>query len=220
MVEIAPSDPAAQMALKIAELERRLAALETARRSGVTTLHEGTLTINDENGLRRVSLGDLSVIADGFDYGLSMQGADGADSIVVDGEGFHAPYLHSGFVPRRTSAGPTYDAVTTGSWVDVYTATFHRISHKGIAVDVVLGVDGGTTGEVRIAGFSGNSNAGAIASGSVVRSFRWLHGDDLGLGPLSYTVQARRTSGGGNLYVYQPGSAALVSPTICTAGGV
>lgn len=216
--QVTPPDAAAQLAVKIVDLERRLAALETARRSGLTTLHEGTLTINDDAGRRRVSLGDLSVVADGYDYGLSMQGEDGVDSVVVDGEGFHAPYLHSGFVPRRTSAGPTYDTVASGSWTDVYTATFHRISHKGIAVDVPCAVDGGTGGEVRLTGYAGNSSAVSI-NGST-RSFRWLHGDDLGIGPIAFTVQARRVSGAGNVYVYQPGSAALVSPTICTAGGV
>lgn len=220
MVEVSPSDPAAQLAIKIADLERRLAALETARNTGVTTMHEGTLIINDGAGTRRASLGDLSALTEGFDYGLALEGADGDDAVVIDGQGFHTPYLHSGFVPRRTSAGPTYDTITSSSWVSVYTATFHRMSHKGIAVDVTIAADAGTVGEVRLQGFAGTSGAASVAGALEGKSFRWLHGENLGAGPISFTVQARRVSGAGNVFVYQPGSAALVSPIICTANGI
>lgn len=231
-MSITPPGDAAQFAAWMREMERRMAALETTRTARflsiadddgniVAELNGNGLTFTDASGQRRILLGDLSTVNPDLDYGISIEDGDGGDRLIIDGDGFQLPYLHSSFrVLQGITYNNVYATVTAGSFTGVFRTAFQMVSHKGMAVDIVVVSDVGTAGEIRLSNNAGNSTAAAVTSSTSTISYRWEHGASLGSGPYSFTIEARRTSGAGNVYVYLPGDAALVSPLICTAGGL
>lgn len=105
-------------------------------------------------------------------------------------------------------------AITGAAFAAAYRAEFEEVSHQALFVRLTgLVTDVGTTGEIRVsATLAGNpavySAVNAIGSGGVqIPALGWIH--NLALSPaggqlLTIDVEARRTGGAGNLYVFMP----------------
>jgi hypothetical protein len=138
---------------------------------------------------------------------------------MTDHAGQLLPYVPWSGWHRTTDAEIISDNVLQSRWtVDIEIAT-----SVALKVQVPVGADVGTTGEVRVRHqISGvTTNLKVIGSGaSDIFDCFWLHPMSLQTGPGLFHVDARRTSGAGNIYVYHPGPLTFGSYTIqATSGG-
>jgi hypothetical protein len=199
------------LASELQDMKRRLANLERSPRLT-------SASISDPAGVVRVRLGRLN--DDGTDFGIIVADQNGADVFEVSGVGMSAPYI-----PVTVSDAGTFDTVTAGT----FTATrWHlqaeTMSHAGLYAWMLLYADAGTNGEVRITcpGL-GTATSPIVVTGTGASSysqFRWLHGSAMNVGPVQFSVEARRTAGAGAFRVYEPPSAALAAAGLCTATGL
>lgn len=101
-----------------------------------------------------------------------------------------------------------FQTVTSGTFAGTWTQEFWQAIADGYQASVIWSTDPGTTGELRIANnvFDGNNtNARTLGAGTNGQElFQWLHGQTIGVGPFRPQVQARRTGGAGNVYVFNP----------------
>lgn len=165
---------------RLADFERRLKALETAPRLGLTTFTPPGATYPvfsaDETGLVLPSIPIPLVPQSGT--GLTAS----ATSVSATDASFQSVY-----------AGEAFAAIA-----DAYMVTF------------AWATDAATTGEVRLknnVGGGGVTSVVSLAAGSGgFLTFSWLHGQPLGTGPFAPTLQARRTGGAGGVGIFVPGS--------------
>lgn len=214
-VENMPIDGPSQFALELADIKRRLANLETARRLDNASF-SGRLRSIGPNGEDRVIIGDLG----GGIYGARFLDENGAVMFQVDQQGFRNPYLavHT----HDSDQGYAYNGAT---WANTrWWMTMETVSHRGLAVRMSCFTEAGVTGQIRLINTWTGATTNAISfgpgGGFQDGIFRWLHGLPIGFGPYRIIVQAQRTGGSGNFFVYDPNSAGQVDGAICTATGV
>lgn len=179
---------------------------------GVTVSDGATVVLRDGNNAEIGRLGQVSVTGlDGTtqETGIRIQRADGTRILFITGErGLITPEPQFEW---RNVEDPKL--VTSGTFATQWQAIPRYLTADGLTVEVAVGSDASTTGEVRLqaiasGGGTFESSAIAISAGSApdYRTFKW----DLGsLGfeigdPLFVNVQARRTGGSGDVRVYQP----------------
>lgn len=103
-------------------------------------------------------------------------------------------------------------AITGAAFQTVYRGEFEEVTHQALFVRLTgLITDVGTTAEARVSatlasGAIVRSAVNAIGSGGVqIPALGWIHGLTLSAGDrLTVDVEARTTSGAGNVYVYMP----------------
>ncbi len=208
-------DPALppSLAADLADLRRRLSSLESSPKAPFTSINAGALTVLDDSGVIRVIVGQLSTPGK---YGVQVIDTSGGTPFKVDQDGMHTPYLATPFFDPAASK-----PVTSGSFVEVYRARVELITEVGCYVWVQASGDASTTGEIRIRTGANTTNAVSVFAGAfVLQQFRWLHGQTLQSGPVDFSIEARRTSGAGNVNVYLNSGLSLTSPTLCTATGL
>ena len=155
------------------------------------------LTMYDGDGDSRTHVGRL-----GASYGHLVLDAEGqGPRIAVDDNGMHAPYLT---VPAVETT--SYRDVTAGSFEATHFGRFEITSHLGLYCWVAAGCDTGTTGEVRIRNVTTGATTATVpvTDSGIYQQFRWLHGANLGTGPINFEIEARRTSGAGLVRVWEP----------------
>lgn len=219
-----PPDDPRQLWERLREIYRRLDELERANPIAAgAKVRNGRLVFSDETGtVERVVIGRLG---DGT-YGIQVLDGDGTTQrFRADEDGLHVPYLQASFIPVVNDLTDTrLCVVTSGSFSAYYRAQFGQVTHKGVGIRAICSTDVGTTAEFRIlspSGGTGNTDAVAVGSGgSVAQSFDWLHGLNLTAGPVYFDVECRRTSGGGNAYIWLPNDAIMRTGGGCTLTGV
>lgn len=184
---------------KIKDLEDRIAILERSNKLIAATVVGGTFRVLDDEGDPIVQLG---VLGSGS-QGLSVSTADGATSVFYASqeEGLARPWLAT---PWRIPTNA--QAVTSGTFADIYTSLTELLFSQEILFRVRIVVDSGTTGEMRVT-ISGSPLGGtqALASASdVTYEYRKAHGVSMGGGPVGIALQVRRLTGAGNIAVTTP----------------
>lgn len=199
-----PTDPMsgpAALAQELRELKRRVKELEASRPLGNTTLANGTLQVMDDNGFLLMEVGKIS--DRGVErYGLAVYVPSSGKPMFLataDG-GIEYPGIDMRFVPFDGQR-----ATVSGSFTAIYSARNLSIVADAFYVIVPWATDGATTGEVRLSDvYGGNTSAVALAGGSSGSvTFKWLHGWFIN-DPLNLRIEARRTAGAGNVYIYEP----------------
>lgn len=182
----------------------------------VLRLDADGLSMFDADGDLRARIG----LVDGTHYGLLALDADGVTPrLWVDDRGLQDPYLSAPCVDADTD----YKVVTSGTFVTTHRAQFEQITSQGLYCWVTATAPAGTTGEIRLRDVATTATTDAVAvpaGGQVVQQFRWLHGSTLSAGPVTFEVQARRTSGAGDVNVYKPPGMWMTSPGLCVTDGV
>lgn len=192
------ADPAlpSSLAAVIADLDRRLRNVERSPQLGHAAITDGVLSVYDGSGNLVGYIGEAAA----GEHGLRVRTTAGSEVLRVSAENLLAyPYLH---IPAR-QAGERL-AVTAGSFTTAWRATHHWVPSKDVRIDVTIVTDAGTTGDVRVYDGSGAYTAvqSVAAGASVSLTWRWIHGREFT--NTTFEVQAQRTGGAGNVYVYEP----------------
>lgn len=114
-----------------------------------------------------------------------------------------------------------YATTTSPTFTRLWGTIARRVPHRGIALDLALTVDAGTSGEMRIVNGwgTGNTPTNVVAfSAAVSPTFLWLHGVPV-WGEGWWGIEGRRTGGAGKVYIYPPVSF-FIPPAGCTVGGI
>jgi len=207
-------DPSGKAATR--DLERRVEALERANQLMASTIKGGSFRVFDENDNEIVRLGAFDEA--GYD-GFYVKDAAGTQILGANGvQGFSVPGVT---VPCRCNTELV--AVTAGTWTTAYTWTIEVVTAIEFRFRVPLTCDVGSTGEVRVYNNTGAAmigNVKTLASGaSEVAQFRATHGLTIGTGPINVLLQAQRTSGAGNVNVYEPSGLWVGANQVPVAGG-
>jgi hypothetical protein len=213
---------------RLREIERRLAALETAPRLKSAAMRNGLIEIVDDVGTVRTRLGLLP----NGDYGVEAYNSDGIRVFSVGDNGMARPAMILPWFDSFDLAPPR--TITQGSFGSFFNTRAPFVSADGLVLSINVGTDVGTTGELRVTIFStaGNvtsavntlgSGLGGGGGGTGPRTLRWLHGLQLGVNDLTMSVQVelRRTGGAGNVYAVVPNYAFFVDGAefSCTGSG-
>ena len=197
------------------DMERRVRDLERAPTLRNTSMTSGTTTIVDDNDIERLTMGILG----SGDYGIQISDEDGNAAFRVSGAGTDLPY-----VPLATFDAFDNYAYNSGTWTTTrYSTQIESASHAGLYVWMYgITSDASTTGEMRVAipAAGAYTDPAEFDDGGVQFQFKWLHGLPINSGPYTVQIEARRTAGTGDFFVYWPTSWALVAPGLCTASGV
>jgi hypothetical protein len=232
----------ASLAAELADLKRRLANLERSSALSVSAIQDGRLRILDGDN---VEVGRLGKLEDGT-YGVAFLDADGAERVRlgqrgggefgiaalndegtitfdVGNEGLTRPAI---MLPI-SAVGSTSIVVTNATFTDTYQTFFGAVTHDALRLEVLVQTAVGTTAEVRLTESAGLAQTSAVAipsgNNSVRTQFNWAPGWTVGdLLNIQVKVQARRTSGAGNVNVYIPDYAFLAGASLigATATGV
>jgi hypothetical protein len=104
--------------------------------------------------------------------------------------------------------------VTSSTFVDCWSMEFAYAVSTGFQTTVAWSTDVGTTGRLRLR----NNVVGGASTDEIVlaagtggfAAFRWRHGQPLGTGPFRPLIEARRVSGAGNVYIFEPNHGRLI----------
>lgn len=206
-----PQDPNASFAERLRELERRISELEGARPAGNTTISQGTLRVIDADGDEVVGVGLVDEALQ--DYGLYVLADAGFPLFKITGDqGQIYPGVELAMLPVGSAAAVF---VTAGAFGVEFSRSVDTAMADAFLIKVPWVTDAATTGEMRLRNDVGGGNSSsavtlAANSGGVV-VFSWLHGQQIGSGPIVPCVEVRRTSGAGNVYVWPPLEARMMN---------
>lgn len=213
------ADPAVPQTLadRLAALERRLASLERSPQLQNSSLTGGTITALNDSGQRVAEFGQLA----GGNYGFAVNDALSTQTILLvdDARGVSVPVIEHAWLKADD-----FTVVTSGSFTTLFRCHVSVPLAQVYSVTVVVTTAVATTGEVRlnIPGFGTTNAKSCPAAAQTDAVFAWDPGMALGLGstPFDIEVQARRTSGAGNVNVYTPYPIRESSAYPAVAGGV
>lgn len=207
----------------IDDMERRLRELERSNRTfGGVPLGQ-TLTVFDPNDQNEIiNIGQISSgAATGLEIGDGPTGVSSDTWISASDAGLGLPHFSHGTYKaddNYTVASGTYTAgyrywVTWLSWPSV------------VFPNCVVQTAVGTTAEFRIycANTTDATSAVAVGSGATVnQTFRWDVSAfaTVGTGPWVFELQARRTGGAGNTFIYAPPPCSVGNAPFCTPTGL
>lgn len=179
----------------MAEVERRLAALERAPRATRTS-------ISDAAGVERVILG--AVDEAGSDYGFEVRNDTGDTVYQAGADGVAYPRL-----PLQMLKANDNVVVTSATFVPTWSLVCPYATADAVQVQVAVAADPATTAEVRLsANLSGTPvTATFVVPASTANYYEWKWappGLVVATGPLAVDVEVRRTGGAGNVYAYSP----------------
>lgn len=200
MLDPAMPDPTG--AAELRDLRRRIEALERANKLLASSIVGGSLIVKDDDAVEIVRLGRL---VSGFD-GLRVQTAALEPVLEADQErGTVVPWLMS---PWYGSTG--WSLITTSATMQTLweTATELLFSYS-VLFRVRVKCAAATTGEIQIvhaqtSTVMGGTTKAIPAASDAFYEFRYIHGISMNSGPHTFQLQARRTSGAGNVEVYNP----------------
>jgi hypothetical protein len=196
-----PLDGPAAMKDYLNGLERRISELEGQR------FVAANLVMVDENGDVRARIGKLVGRTGGDVWGIEVVSQPGTVDwpgglpfFRTTDDGAEFPYINVPWVVE------TATAVTSATFVDVFTAGIGIVEHLRVAAFVRVQTPAGTTGELRITNATGGTQSPALTVPSATNAYMeipaWAHSQDLWTGPVAFALQARRTGGAGNVSVF------------------
>lgn len=203
---------------RVAELERIVADLASARRMGDASQRGGTFELVSEAGATLLEFGDYTDPNDTDGYGIQLKDAAGTPVLATleSVAGLVWPGDNSAFVPT------TPQTITSGTFADYYAAHFHGITGDTLLLGGSILVPAGTTAEVRLRyNTTDYTNTATITSSNSRWYATWLHPFSNGWQPGVNIVEAvylevRRASGAGNVTLYNPSTCAIASSHIYT----
>lgn len=211
---IIPPGPA-DFEARLRRLEGRLGRLERAPSMPETSQTGGSFVLYAEDGTELFRFGDYNDVDATERYGVALFDANGAIVLATDED--RGGLVWPGDLTQWGTTTPT--AVTGAAFADFHSTGLAGINGNVLFAQGAVTTDVGTTGEVRVRYASndavtvGNTNAVAVGSGgSIIWQLAWLHPFDKGLTVdvdlsadiVSLWLEARRTAGAGNVYVYRP----------------
>lgn len=205
------------LADRLADIERRLRAMERAPQLQDSSLTGGSITALNDAGQRVAEYGELV----GGGYGFAVNDANTLNSVFVmnDSNGLSAPDRHHGWRDANASVN-----VTSATFVPVYRTLVLIPASRVVQVVVVTLQGAGTTGELRlsIGGVASTAVKTLPAGVQTDTIFMWAHGQPIGLGaaPQGWVLEARRTAGAGNVTVFEPDGLHESSIIAPAAGGL
>lgn len=224
-----PSTPEAQLADKLRDLERRLAALEGGSAPlSSSSMRGGTMRYLDDDGE-----GELAVFgnfgAEGVDLfkGFFMRDSDQVTVMATrsDQKGLVKPILPGQFVLASMT-----EPITSGSFGVAAYYTPMEVYHEVLRVVVFVDTPAATTAELRLVeavSLRSTSTATTTAGTTNGIIFEWVHEVPKGDGgrfQAQFQLHARRASGAGTIQVHQPDEVAWACqfdvPNADTAGHV
>lgn len=217
----------------MAEMERRLSALERSPSLPNTSQRGGTYELLSSDGSSVFKFGEFTDPDAEESFGISAFDEDGNTVLATrsDVEGLVYPIVSQQFIV------PTPQTITSGTFVAVAESQVWAPAWNCIYATAAIITDVGTTAEVRLSNsintISTNTvTVPAASNGNVL--FKWEHGFTVGWsaglvgsnpGATSGLLQwqVRRASGGGNVTAYPPRGFHWVSkrhlPDASTLGG-
>lgn len=218
-MEITPSSSAAQFRAEMDDIRRRLAALETMRRTGLTTIHGGVLSVADDDGDLIARLGRFDV--DAYDGGtverLGFEVVDPDTGVVVSRstleDGATAPRHEVSWTPYDDLFRSTISATFEPLWVT--RSTLWPSSAVLAGTNISTTGDPSTVWEARLKiGSSATGNFYTdVLSGTGTDSIVWqvdLKANGVPIGEvdptfgLRFDLEARRVSGSGTVWTELP----------------
>lgn len=189
--EIRPADYES----RISDLERRLKIAEATSRLISSSVRDGAITFQDQNGNTIVIVGKLT---DGS-HGIIMETTTGALSYMFNERGllYPAPTIY-------LAATHTQELITSGTYVNCFTGLQDTFSASAIHGSIPIVCDVGTTGELQVY-TNGGTSTGTFSIPSGFSGFaivNWLHGQSIGAGPAHVFIRARRATGAGQFAVF------------------
>lgn len=187
----------------LAEIFRRLHALETASPMRRTSMTEGTTRFLDGGGQERVSVGIIST----GDYGFEVMNEAGLPVYRADSDGVSYPRQ-----PLQMFKAGDYVSVASGTFTRTWNLVCSYATGDAVQVQVYLLADAATTGEAQLTVNLGGSPVTAIqaipAASGAYFEWKWAPpGLVVGTGPIQVGLEIRRTSGAGSVYAYPPNQA-------------
>lgn len=136
-----------------------------------------------------------------FDKSIVQLGRTSSTALWWDPDaGLVAPYEQIPMVPLQTE----YVTVTSSTFTETHRAQIEYQQCKYVKLPVIVTVDAGTVAEFRLTVSGvGSSTAQQLAVSGGVNLF-WEPPVTVAAGPYVYILEARRVSGAGNVYIFQP----------------
>lgn len=189
---------------RFADIERRLTALERSGRLSTQTQAQSS-TDDDFQGI----VFQTYNIADRHYRQIEMGDA-----------GLHLPAI-----PIPMAKSNDFATVTSSSFVRVLESDYYQATTDAFRINVTWATDAATTGEVRVLNHvlgGATSDAASLAAGtSDVAQFAWLHQQTITFSTIRFAVEARRTAGTGNVYIFTTHGYMVAGKQIAaTEGGV
>lgn len=170
---------------------------------------DGRIQFVDDNDDVRVRIGQLVGAGGagtrwGFEGVFQPGNADwpgGFPFLRVSDDGAEFPYANTAWDVE------TAISVTSGTFADIYTTAIGLIEHVDVSAYIRVLTPVGTTGEIRLANTTTGTFSPTVTVPSDTNAYllvpAWAHGAALWTGPIAFSVQARRTTGAGNVDVYK-----------------
>jgi hypothetical protein len=161
------------------------------------------ILVADANGNPVIRLGALSATRRGLS--VAPDGA-AADFLRVSDVGIAWPALTSAW-----GKSTDFISITSTMFTDTYITWVERLTYGTVRGRFRIACDGGTTGEARVEAWAGTgtySSVRSLSAGAVHDlDLIWNgHGITLNSGPVTFSLQVRRTDGDGACNVYAPTS--------------
>lgn len=203
------------LAREIEDLKKRIKILEGSNKLLASAIKGGSLDVFNANGdlISRIGLFPSGTV------GFLVLRPDSEHSIIEANweSGLVHPWLGAEWTQPNQAT-----TVTSGSFVTAWESWVELLYGSNLRFWVYVTADAATTGEVRFvrAGVGAIGNTLTInASTSARYEFRIAHGLTVGSGPFAFNIEARRTSGAGNIYVYHPSPLMIGGDMSPVAGG-
>lgn len=157
-------------------------------------------SMSDPDGVGRVYIG---LLPDG-DYGIEVRNADGVTVYLAESAGVVYPRE----ALQITKWGDAV-AVTDGAFSIIWGMVSAYATADAVQVQAYILADAATTGEARLTVNLGGTPVTAVqsipAASGAFYEWKWdVPGMVAGTGPIVVGLEARRTSGAGNVNVYPP----------------
>lgn len=209
------------------EIFKRLANLEGRGVGNNLSIHTNAeqhgINIINEDDVEEVRLGVLQAgntnpILDFQSDGLAVFNSDAGNIPAVwydYDKGTIYPHL-----PYSWQVSNTFVIVTSATFVPVYDTTVYSLPSTWLQFQIILTVAPTTTADIRVTmnGIQLGSIK-ALTTGQTNLWFKVAHGVTVTTGPQNFVIEVRRTSGAGDINVFQPKPLAFGTPHTLPVGG-
>jgi len=216
------TDPALPQTLgtEIADLKRRLAALERSPQLKSASIKGGALRVLDSSDNEIFIAGEF----DGGATGVRVQATDGSAIMYVsDTAGFGIPRRA---LPWRPAIVQDSQSTTSATFVTAWDARWGVADADGLKTNFVVTLNAADEAEIKCSMGADETDTVTLVGSTQTQwaiDLNWDHGKSLNSGSHLFLVEVRRSSGtGGNVNVWRPHplEATNAGSISATAGGL
>ena len=202
------SDPALPQDLHthIRALERRIAALERSPQLVSSSIKGGAIRVLDSSGNEIGVIGQFDGSGETDAVGMRIQDSTGADLLfVTEASGFGIPVRG---VPWRENPA-VFQSTTSGTFTTLWSAFLPVVEANAVRATCVVTLDAADEAEVKVYVDGSTETDTVTLSGATATQWtvtlNWEHGLTRGVGPYTFQLQVRRSSGTtAAVNVYEP----------------